>query len=115
MAVFTNIRPNNRLPIIMVPEIPPQTKRRMQIPCLFRATIYAIQFNYFAPIITDCPPNPRLFEILENTPKQHVVTLLLNVNATWPITNVQAIPLKPTRQQFIPLLSAQIPNPRRQM
>lgn len=99
----------------MVAEIPPQTKRGMQIPHPFGGAKRAIKINPALIPITDRPPHPRLLEILENPPKQHVVTLLLDVNAARPIADVQAIPLKPTGQQFIPLLTAQIPIPRRQM
>lgn len=115
MPIFADISPDNGLPIVMVAEIPPQTKRGMQVPHLLGGAKGAIKINLALVPITDGPPHPRLLEVLENPPKQHVVTLLLDVNAAGPIADVQAIPLEPAGQQLIPLLTAQIPNPRRQM
>lgn len=114
MPILTYIRSNNRLSIIMEPEIPPQTERRMHIPRLFWRAKCAVQID-LAPSIVDRSPNPGLLEILEDTPEQHVIPLLLDVDASRPIADVEAIPLESAREQLIALLAAQIPNPWRQM
>lgn len=66
--------------------------------------------NLAAIPIVNRPPNPRPLEILENTPEKHVIPLLLYMETTRPITDVQAIASKPTGEQLVPLLAAEVPD-----
>lgn len=111
MPILTHISSNNRIPIVVVPEHPPQTKRRVQVPSLIARAKRAIQINLAPVPVVYRPPNPRLLEVLENPPEKHVIPLLFRVHATGPITDVQTVPSEPARQQLVPLLPAQVPNP----
>lgn len=110
MAILTNIRTNNRLSIVMETKHPSQAKRRMQVPSLFASTKSTAKINLAAIPIIDRPPNPRPLEILENTPEKHVIPLLLYMETTRPITDVQAITSEPTGEKLVPLLAAEIPD-----
>nr|GMD26783.1 hypothetical protein MIMGU_mgv1a016592mg [Ipomoea batatas] len=115
MSILANIGTNNRLAIVVKPEIPSQAESGMQVPCLFGIAECAIQIYLFPVPIVDCPPNPRLLEILEDSSEKHVVSLLLQVKAARPIADVQAILSESARQKLNPLLAAQIPGTGRQM
>lgn len=115
MAILTDISSNNWLSIIMVPENPPQTEGRMQIPSLLAGAKGTIDINFVPIPILNRSPDMRRFEVLENPSEKHVIPLLFNVNTSRPITNVQRITSKSAPKQLISLLPAQIPNPRCQM
>nr|GME00973.1 hypothetical protein MIMGU_mgv1a016592mg [Ipomoea batatas]GME08964.1 hypothetical protein MIMGU_mgv1a016592mg [Ipomoea batatas] len=115
MSILANIGTNNWLSIVVKPEIPSQAESGMQVPCLFGIAECTIQIYLFPVPIVDCPPNPRLLEILEDSSEKHVVSLLLQVKAARPIADVQAILSESARQKLNPLLAAQIPRTGRQM
>ncbi|KAL4375812.1 hypothetical protein GQ457_02G002620 [Hibiscus cannabinus] len=89
MSILTNVSSNNRLPIVMVPEEPPQTESRMQIPRLFAGAEGAVQVDHASVPIVYRPPHPGFLEVLENPSEKHVISLLLCVNASRPIANFQ--------------------------
>ncbi|KAJ6343654.1 hypothetical protein OIU76_005407 [Salix suchowensis] len=97
MPIFTNISPDNRLAIIVVPAPSLQTERGIQIPGLLALTKRTIQISLAPVPIKHRSPDPRFLKILENPSEQHVVPLLFSVNTTGPVTNVQAIPSEPPR------------------
>ncbi|KAM1583635.1 hypothetical protein ACFX10_031233 [Malus domestica] len=99
----------------MVPENPPQAEGRMQIPSVFAGAKRAVQINLAAVPILDRPPHLGPLEILENPSEKHVISLLFDVHAAGPITNVQAIAAEPAVEKLVALLTAQIPDPRSQM
>ena len=74
MSILTNISSNNKLTIFMVPENPPQTKSRMQIPSLFARAKRAIKINLASVPIIYRPPHPRFLEILEDAVEKHVIS-----------------------------------------
>jgi len=78
----------------------------MQIPGLFGRAESAIHID-LAPIpIVYGPPHPGPLEVLENSSKEHVVPLLLDVNAPWPIANIQTIVAELPSEQLATLLTA---------
>ncbi|KAJ1412621.1 hypothetical protein SESBI_20352 [Sesbania bispinosa] len=88
MAIVTNISTNHRLPIIMKAKASPQAKSRVKIPSMITGTKGTRQIKLLAIPIIDSPPNPCPFEILENPSEKPVLSLLLGVNTTRPITHV---------------------------
>ncbi|KAF8116515.1 hypothetical protein N665_0017s0071 [Sinapis alba] len=89
MTILTDISPHNRLTIIMKPKHSPQAKRRVHIPRLITLTKRTLQPRYLTPpTVFDRSPNSRLFEVLEDASEQHVVTLLLHVDAPRPVAYV---------------------------
>lgn len=115
MAIVTDKCSNHRLPIIMEPETPPQAESRVQIPGVFTRAERTWQIKLPPIPIIDGPPNPRPFEILENPSEEHVLPLLLRVNATRPIADVETVIAKLPREKLAPLFPAQVPRPGSQM
>lgn len=95
----------------MKPKHPPQTKRRVHIPRLVALTKRTLQPRDLTPIATvlDRSPHSRPLEILEHASEQHVVTLLLHVDAPGPVAYVQRVPAEPARQELVALLAAEVP------
>lgn len=115
MSILTDISSNNRLAIVMEPVDPLQAEGRVQVPSLLARAEGTIQVDP-APIpVVYRPPNHRPLEILEHPTEEHVIPLLLDVDAPRPVADVQAVPSEPARKQLIPLFPAQIPNPGCQM
>lgn len=115
MPVLAYISPNHRLPIIVVPKTSPQAEGRMQVPGLLARAEGTVEVDLAPVPIIDSPPDPGALEVLEDPTKEHVVPLLLDVDAPGPITDVEAVPAEPAREELVPLLPAQVPDPRRQM
>lgn len=72
----------------MVPENPPQTEGGVQIPRLLARAKRAVQIDLASVPVVYSPPHTGFLEILENPSEQHVVSLLLRVDAPRPIANV---------------------------
>jgi len=79
----------------MKPEPPSQAEGRVQVPSLRARAKGAAYINRISISITYGSPDPGLLEVVEESPKQHVIPLLLNVDAPWPVTQVETIPSKP--------------------
>lgn len=115
MTVFTNIRSNNRFPIVMVPKTASKTKRRVKVPSLLTLAKRTFNINLPSLLIINASPNPTRFKVLKNTSEQHVIPLILRVNASRPIAYIQTIIAKLSRKKLAPLLPPQISIPARQM
>ena len=99
----------------MVSEVPSQTEGRMQIPSVVAAAISAIEVDLGPLAILDVPPNLRPLEVLKEPPEEHVAALLFHVDASWPVTNVEAVAAEAAVEELVALLAAQVPGPRGQM
>lgn len=94
---------------------PPQAKCRVKVPCLPATTECTAQRN-LAPIrVAYRLPHSRPLEVLEHPSKQHILPLLLRVNASRPVAHVETITSEPAGEQLIPLLAADSPRPGSQM
>lgn len=97
----------------MKPKHSPQTKRRVHVPRLVALTKRALQPRHLTPpatVFVDRPPHSRPLEVLEHASEEHVVTLLLHVDAPWPVAYVQTVPAEPARQELGALLAAEAPS-----
>jgi len=115
MSVFANISSNDRFPIDLVPKTSSETESRVEVPSVSARAKRTLHGN-FPPFLTvQASPNACGFEVLENPSEEHVLALLVRVDAARPVAEVQAIIAELSRQKLAALLPPQIPIPASQM
>lgn len=115
VTVLTNKGTNNRLPIAVAAEASPEAERRAKVPRVSARAEGALHVDLPSPVVVDGSPNARRFEVLEKPSEEHVVAILLGVDAARPVAEVERVAAELRRQKLAPLLPPQIPVPARQM
>jgi len=115
MTVFTNISSNNRFPVNLVPETSSETESRVEVPGVSARAKRTLNGKFPSFITVEASPNAGCFEVPENPSEEHVLALLVGVDAARPVAEVQAIITELSRQKLAALFPPQIPIPASQM
>lgn len=87
----------------------------MEVPSVSARAKRTLHGKFLSFITVKACPNAGSFEVLENPSEEHVLALLVGVDAARPVTEVQAIIAELSRQKLAALLPPQIPIPASQM
>ncbi|RDX58354.1 hypothetical protein CR513_62338, partial [Mucuna pruriens] len=111
MTVFTNVSSDNRFPVLMVAETASETESRVEVPRVFARAKGTLDVELRSVVVVDGSPNAGLFEVVENPSEEHVVAILLGVDAAGPVADIQAVVAELPGEKLAALLPPQIPIP----